>query len=193
MKSSFLPFILQINKKNRNFERVVNSLECLQVFRGWLDYVIVTFCEKVGMLVAQSCQTLCNLMDCSLPDSSVHWILQAKTLEWVAIPFSRGSSRPRNQNWISHIEGGFFTIWATREALLLIIFFSVNLHIHMGLWLLNKICPLKLFILIPSWNQDCWEKYQQPQICRWYILVAESEKEWKSLLMKVNEESGKLA
>ena len=46
-------------------------------------------------VVAQSCPTLCNLMDCSPPGSSVHGILQARTLQWVAIPFSRGSSWPR--------------------------------------------------------------------------------------------------
>ena len=66
----------------------------------------------VKVKVAQSCLTLCNSMDCSLPGSTVHGILQARILEWVAIPFSRGSSQPR-----SYIAGGFFTNWATREAL----------------------------------------------------------------------------
>ena len=42
-----------------------------------------------------------------------------------------------------------------------------------------------------SWDQDCWEKYQQPQICRWYTLMAASEEELKSLLMRVKEESEK--
>ena len=46
--------------------------------------------------VAQSCPTLCDSMDCSLPDSSVHGIFQARILEWVAIPFFRGSSLPRD-------------------------------------------------------------------------------------------------
>ena len=55
-------------------------------------------------------------MDCSQPGSSVHGIFQARILEWVAIPFSRGSSQPRNQTWVSHISGRFFTVWATREA-----------------------------------------------------------------------------
>ena len=45
----------------------------------------------------QSCPTLCNLKDCSSPGSSAHGILQARILEWVAMPFSRGSSRPRDQ------------------------------------------------------------------------------------------------
>ena len=46
----------------------------------------------------------------------VHGILQARILEWVAIPFSRGSSQPRDQTQVSRIAGGFFTSWATREA-----------------------------------------------------------------------------
>ena len=66
--------------------------------------------------VAQSCLTLCNPMDCSLPGSSVLGILQARILEWVAIPFSRGSSRSRDQTQVSYIAGGFFTNLATREA-----------------------------------------------------------------------------
>ena len=63
-----------------------------------------------GVLVAQSCPTLCNPMDCSPPGSSVHVILQARILEWVAILFSRGSSRPRDRTWVSCIAGGFFAV-----------------------------------------------------------------------------------
>ena len=55
-------------------------------------------------------------MDCSLPGSSVHGILQARILEWVAFSFSRGSSQPRGWTQVSRIVG-IFTIWATREAL----------------------------------------------------------------------------
>ena len=55
--------------------------------------------------------------DCSPPGSSVHEISQARILEWVAISFSRGSSQPRDQTWVSCIAGRFFTVWATREAL----------------------------------------------------------------------------
>ena len=51
--------------------------------------------------VAQSCQTLCSPMDCSLPGFSVHGIFQARLLEWVAISFSRGSSWPRNRTLVS--------------------------------------------------------------------------------------------
>ena len=66
--------------------------------------------------VAQSCPTLCDPMDCSLSGSSVHGIFEARVLEWIAISFSRGSSRPRNQTWVSRIAGRCFTIWATREG-----------------------------------------------------------------------------
>ena len=62
----------------------------------------VTVCVCVCVLVAQSCLTLCNSMDCSPPGSSVHGILQARTLEWVAIPFSREPSQPRDQTQVSY-------------------------------------------------------------------------------------------
>ena len=68
--------------------------------------------------VAQSCLTLCNTMDCSLPGSSVHGIFQAIVLEWVVIFFSRGSSQPRGWTWVSHIVDRCFTIWATREVII---------------------------------------------------------------------------
>ena len=68
------------------------------------------------MLVAQSCLTLCDPMDCSLPGFSDNGILQGRILQWVAIPFSRGSSWPRDRTWVSCIAGRFFTIWATRET-----------------------------------------------------------------------------
>ena len=59
----------------------------------------------------------CDPMDYSLPGFSVPGILQARILEWVAISFSRGSSQPRNQTWVSCIAGRFFTDWATWETL----------------------------------------------------------------------------
>ena len=74
----------------------------------------------MSVLPAQLCPTLCDRMDCSLLGSSVHGILQARILEWVAYPFSRGSSqpmnRPRNRTRVSCIADGFFTNWATKEA-----------------------------------------------------------------------------
>ena len=61
--------------------------------------------------VAQLRLTLCDPMD-----YTVHGILQAKILEWLAIPFSKESSKPRDQTQVSRIAGRFFTSWATREA-----------------------------------------------------------------------------
>ena len=56
-------------------------------------------------------------VSCSVvSDSATPWTVQARTLEWVAIPFSRASSRPRDRTQVSHIAGGFFTARATREA-----------------------------------------------------------------------------
>ena len=68
--------------------------------------------KKVKVLVVQSCWTLCDNMDCSI----CPWILQARILELVPIPFSRGSLQPRDWTQISCIAGWFFTIWASRKA-----------------------------------------------------------------------------
>ena len=62
------------------------------------------------VLITQSCPNLCDPMDCNPPGSSVYEILQARVLEWVAISFSRGSSRPRDQTWVSCIAGRWFDI-----------------------------------------------------------------------------------
>ena len=67
-------------------------------------------CLTVLCLVAQSCPTLCNPMDCSPPGSSVMGVLQARILEWVAMPSSRGSSRPRDRIRISCIAGRFYSL-----------------------------------------------------------------------------------
>ena len=66
---------------------------------------------------SQSCQTLCNPMDCSPPGLSFHGILQVRILEWIAFPFSRGSSQSRDGTQVSRIAGWFFTSCTTREAL----------------------------------------------------------------------------
>ena len=80
--------------------------------------------------VTQSCLTLCDPMD-----YTVHWILQARILEWVAFPFSRGSSQPRDWTQVSLIAGRFFTNWTIREA-------------HM-LW---GMCPIQCISQDIHWN-----------------------------------------
>ena len=84
----------------------------------WARYYkcICRFRGALCVLVTQSCTTLCDPMDCSPPGSSVHGIFQARILECVAIPFSRGSSWPRDWTQVSCIAGRFFTFWGTREA-----------------------------------------------------------------------------
>ena len=67
--------------------------------------------HSLKVKVTQSCLTLCNPMD-----YTVYGVLQARILEWVAFPFSRGSSQPRDWTQVSCIAGGFFTSWAIREA-----------------------------------------------------------------------------
>ena len=62
-----------------------------------------------GSLVAKSCLTLLDPVDCSPPVSSVHGVSQARTLEWITVSFSRGSSRPRDQTHVFCLAGGFFT------------------------------------------------------------------------------------
>ena len=89
----------------------------LKHFAG--DLKLTQYCKSttcVHVSHTQSCLILCDSMDCSPPGSWVHGILQAGILEWEAIPFSRGSSQPMDQIWLSRIAGRFFTVWATREA-----------------------------------------------------------------------------
>ena len=69
----------------------------------------------VVSLVAKSCLTLWNPMDCSLPSSSVHGISQSGILKWVTVSFSRGSSLPKDQTGISWIGRWILYHWATRE------------------------------------------------------------------------------
>ena len=93
----------------------VDSVNCRSKFQymvGWICWHEKWSESESHSVVSDSC----NRMDCSPPGSSVHGILQARTLEWVAIPFSRESSWPRDRTWVSCIAGGFFTIWATRKA-----------------------------------------------------------------------------
>ena len=81
----------------------------------WAVFSSPSFVHDIA-LVAQSCLPFCDPMVCSLPGSWVHGILQARILEWVAMPSSGGSSQPRDCTQVSLIAGRFFTVWATTEA-----------------------------------------------------------------------------
>ena len=105
-------------------------------------------CVCMYVLVAHLCLLLCNHMDCSPSGSSVHGTLQARILEWVSIPFLRGSSQPWDQSLAFHNAGKFFAIWSTRKPHLVLtkiqskawwgkccLLFSSDLMVkHLGFW-----------------------------------------------------------
>ena len=93
--------------------------------------------------------TLCDPMDCSVPGSSFHGIVQARILEWVAIPFSRGCSSPRDQTHVSCTTDVFFTIWATWEALAVIVQSLSHVQFFVTLWAAAHQASLSFII---SWN-----------------------------------------
>ena len=88
----------------------------ISLLRSHSDIIMRAILPIVESGVAQSCLTVCDPMDCSLPGYSVHGIFQAIVLEWIAISFSRGSSWPRDRTQVSHIVDRPFTVWATREV-----------------------------------------------------------------------------
>ena len=113
------------------------------------------------------------------PGSSVHGILQARILEWVASFFSRGSSQPSIQTQYSHIEGRFITIWATREAHLGDQK-NINEDLESRLWPMTKIlCLTKLYSLNNwtfSWATETLQAHEpSPQLT--CALLCESERE----------------
>ena len=94
------------------------SVFCVSVLSVQVLLISPDFILSLCVLVAQSSPTLCDPMDYSLPGFSVHGILQAGVLEWIAIPFSRGTSKPRDQTLVPCIVDRFFTIWATGKSIL---------------------------------------------------------------------------
>ena len=95
----------------------LQSMELQRVGHDWVTSFSLFYItrsnnlHKVKVKVAQSCLTLCDPMS-----YTVNGILQARILEWVAFPFSRGSSQPRGRTQVSSIAGRFFTSWTIREA-----------------------------------------------------------------------------
>ena len=104
---------------------------------------------KVKMLVAQSCLTLCNTMNCSPPGSSVHGILQARILEWVAIPFSRGSSQTRD--WTRNL--------LYSRQILYYVDYPVNLISSLKPWLLGTWyqVPDEVIICLVIYSRKIWD------------------------------------
>ena len=117
-------------------------------------------------------------MNCDPPGSSVHGILQARILKWIAISFSGGSSLPRDWAQVSYIAGRCFTIWATREGL-------KSTYAEYIMWN-ARMDEAQAGIKIAGRNINNL-RYADDT-----ILMSESEEEIKSLLMKVIEESEKV-
>ena len=104
---------------------------------------------SVYVLVTQSCPILCDPTNCSLPGFSVYGILQARILEWIVIPFSRGFSWPRDQTLVSYIAGRFFTIWATGKSLSIHIKNQLTINIWAYFCTLCSVLFICLSILMP--------------------------------------------
>ena len=103
-------FILMLTWRISNRKKYISrNLPSILPSIAWESNLCVTL--KVKVKATQSCLTLCDPTD-----YTVQGILQAGILEWVAFPFSRGSSQPRDCTQVSCIAGRFFTSWATREA-----------------------------------------------------------------------------
>ena len=118
--------------KKKNLESI--SWWCIFVFSWFINLVNYFSCFYIVMcLVAQSCSTLCDPLDCRLPGSSVHGILQARILEWAAVPSDRGSSQSGDQTQVSYIVGRFFTSWVTKKAQLWGAFILGNFIFNCGI------------------------------------------------------------
>ena len=124
-----------INSKSKQWWVIAVQTLALVLFSLFLLIFINT---SLKVKVAQSCPTLCDRMN-----YIVHGILQARILEWVAYPFSSGSSWPRNQTGVSRIAGRFFTNWAIGEGL-------KNLSM-VNEWLMSvKVPPIFVFLYVFS-------------------------------------------
>ena len=99
--------------------------------------------------------TLFDPMNWSPPVSSIHWIFQARILEWVAMPFSKGSSRPRDQTRISRIAGRLFTIWPNREAHLVFTWMYLNVEPTLLQIRLELFLSTNVIIHMPSFRLFC--------------------------------------
>ena len=118
------------------------------------EFELLIICLFCCCLVSKSCLTLCDLMDCSLPGSSVHGIFQARILDWVAISFFNGSSQPRNQTLSYELAGRFFTTEAPEKPPIIIL----N-QFHEAYWLINFLFLLSLILwlcYLREMSQGCF-------------------------------------
>ena len=99
---------VKVRHSNKNFCKKRNEENYFHICKSWW----VNFLE----ISEVKWKSLSHVRLCDPMDYTAHGLLQARILEWIAFPFSRGSSQHRDQTQVSHIAGRFFTSWATREA-----------------------------------------------------------------------------
>ena len=126
------------------------------------------------MKFPQSCPTLCDPVDCNLLGFSIHGILQARILEWIAISFSRGSSWPRDQTPVSCIGGRRFNLWATRGAYSP--WNSPGQNTMGSLSLLQRIFPTEGSN--PGLPHCRWNHKGSPRILEWVACPFSSRSSW---------------
>ena len=147
-------FLKNIRKKITQSQCVDFNMNVLTLKWSGLPVYYSIILGRREREVAQSCPTLCDPMDCSLPGSSVHGIFQAIVLEWVAISFFKGSSRPRDRTQVSHIVDRCFTIWATEDTCTLM---SIS----------------ELFTIARTWKKPRWPLADEWIRKLWYIYTVE--------------------
>ena len=134
----------------------------------------------------QLCLTLCDPMDCSPLGSSVYGILQARILEWVAVPFSRGSSWPSDRSWVSCITGRFFTIWATEKSHRKTFIPCNNIRTHAWCSVLSVVNMLRLLSnTLSKWMFGCASR------SHWFLVTCQCPhtQESSGCLLSLAEES----
>ena len=113
MEIQLVPMVPVVSLEMNKEEAATVSSRDFFSWSFYLSLIIMNNSENLYTYmcsIAQSCLTLCGPMDCTLPGSSAHGIFQARISEWVAVPFSRGSSQTRYQTQVSCIAGRVFTI-----------------------------------------------------------------------------------
>ena len=122
-------------------DNLQNGTKCLKKYNS--QGVCVCACAHAHVhFAAQSCLTLCDPLDCSPPGSSIHGILQARILEWVATSSSRGSSQPRDQTHVSCVSStGRWMLyhWATWEDCIYIYGLHIPLRFKLSIWFMNML------------------------------------------------------
>ena len=113
--TEWLPPTPGVKKQQTTMYKISKLQRCI-IYAAQGRWICLPCRRKKESEVSQSCLTLWDPMDCGLPGFSLYGIFQVRVLEWVAMPSSRGSSRPGDQTQVSCIVGRCFTVWATREV-----------------------------------------------------------------------------